>query len=196
MFTIRNVAVVSAIEPQEIGRHVAGFATMKQSFAELRLAIVIKARDRRPAPADRALNSDARASFKPGKDLNSFPLREISLHLPCSTCTSERKPSHWISKSQAAWLNGRGLRPSGIVWKSGKDTAVKHSRVILKSADWSHTAHVCASGQTSLDRKLRLSPPPPPQHSWKAVVLRNVSRNDELVARYAKAAPMNVRAFV
>ena len=46
-------------------------------------------------------SSAAMASLSEEKDLNSFPLREISLHFPCSSRTSERKPSHLISKSQS-----------------------------------------------------------------------------------------------
>ena len=51
------------------------------------------------------------------KDLNSLPLREMSLHLPCSSWTRDRNPSHLISNSHSGWLNGRGLRPSGMGWK-------------------------------------------------------------------------------
>ena len=60
---------------------------------------------------------EPQASFKTAKDLNSFPLRETSLHAPCSTCTSERKPSHLISKIQSGWENGSRAGPSGMVWK-------------------------------------------------------------------------------
>jgi len=34
-------------------------------------------------------------------DLNSFPLRETSLHLPCSMWAIARKPSYLISNSQS-----------------------------------------------------------------------------------------------
>jgi hypothetical protein len=78
-----------------------------------------------------ALISVAMASFSAENDLNSFPLREISLLSPCSIRTSDRKPSHLISKNQSGRLNGRGLRPSGIVWKCGRGTEISIANPVL-----------------------------------------------------------------
>ena len=77
------------------------------------------------------LISVAMASFSAENDLNSFPLREISLLSPCSIQTSDRKPSHLISKNQSGRLNGRGLRPSGIVWKCGRGTEISIANPVL-----------------------------------------------------------------
>jgi hypothetical protein len=72
--------------------------------------------------ADRVSTSAAMAAFRTENDLNSFPLREISLDTPYSIRTSERKPSHLTSKSQSGCENGSRARPSGIVWKCGRGT--------------------------------------------------------------------------
>jgi hypothetical protein len=42
-----------------------------------------------------------------------------------------RKPSHLISKNQSGRLNGRGLRPSGIVWKCGRGTEISIANPVL-----------------------------------------------------------------
>src|ERR1700756_5869078 len=66
-----------------------------------------------------APSSPAIASLTDEKDLSSFPLREISLHFPCSIRTTERKPSHLISNSQSRWENGLRARLSASGWKDG-----------------------------------------------------------------------------
>ena len=58
------------------------------------------------------------------KRFEVFPFREMSLHSPCSICTSERNPSHLISKIQSGWENGSRARSRGIGWKSGRGIGI------------------------------------------------------------------------
>lgn len=60
------------------------------------------------------MHSSDNATFKAKKDLNSFPLRDISLHLPFSTNAKQRNPSYLISKIQSGWLNGSAIRLRGM----------------------------------------------------------------------------------
>ena len=79
-----------------------------------------------------ARSSEGSVSFRTENDLNSFPLREMRRHRPCSIRTTQRNPSHLISKSQSGWLNGRGLRPRAIVWKVGSTFISIKIRVVRR----------------------------------------------------------------
>ena len=48
------------------------------------------------------------------KRFEVFPFREMSLHSPCSICTSERNPSHLISKIQFGSSKGCSVMDASI----------------------------------------------------------------------------------
>jgi len=74
------------------------------------------------------------ASFSEEKDLNSLPFLEMSLQRPCSILTSDRNPSHLISKNQSECEKGLRERPSVRGWKCGRNTTRHYNLATPESA--------------------------------------------------------------
>src|SRR5215472_14979241 len=67
----------------------------------------------------------------------------MSLHLPCSILTSERNPSHLISKTQSLCEKGLRARPSVKGWKCMRETVqIISKQAHFPSARWGHARQI------------------------------------------------------
>ena len=85
------------VEPEQIEGDESRFATPVKQIPELGFTVVIQADNLAIKNGRLEFQFGEKRLFQARNDLNSFPLREMRRHLPCSIRTSERNPSHFTS---------------------------------------------------------------------------------------------------